>query len=71
MTKMTADDVVLEVNYTFPWDFPFVLRHQNSSVILLSGKGKGPMSGAVGARNVAKEFTKAAKSFRPSAPKKE
>src|SRR5262249_42490006 len=37
-------DVVLEVGYTFAWDFPFALKHQNTSIILLSGKGVGPFS---------------------------
>lgn len=57
-------DVVLEVRYVFAWEFPFVLRHQNTSVVLLSGKGRGPFSGPTGAASVAKEFVKLAQPHR-------
>lgn len=52
MDDRSLADGVLEVSYTFAWDFPFVLKHQNSSMILLSGKGVGPMSGVLGAADV-------------------
>lgn len=58
-------DVVLTVNYTFAWDYPFALRHQNTSVVLLSGKGVGPFSGPAGANDVAAELAKALKPYRP------
>ena len=51
-------DAVLEVDYTFAWDFPFSLRHQNTSVVLVSGKGTGPFSGPRGATSVANELVK-------------
>lgn len=57
-------DVVLTVNYTFAWDYPFALRHQNTSVVLLSGKGVGPFSGPAGAISVAAELAKALKPYR-------
>lgn len=60
-------DVVLTVNYTFAWDYPFALKHQNTSLILLSGKGSGPFSGPAGATSVASELVKALKPYR-SAP---
>jgi hypothetical protein len=55
---------VLEVRYVFAWEFPFVLRHQNTSVVLLSGKGRGPFSGPAGAASVAKKFVKLAQPHR-------
>jgi S1-C subfamily serine protease len=57
-------DAILIVGYTFMWDFPFELKHQASSIVLLAGKGVGPLSGQVGAINVANEFVKAAKPWR-------
>jgi hypothetical protein len=57
-------DAVLTVNYTFAWDYPFVLKHQNTSVVLLSGKGVGPFSGPAGANSVAGELAKALKPYR-------
>jgi hypothetical protein len=60
-------DVVLEVGYTFAWDYPFTLKHQNTSIVLLSGKGTGPMSGPAGAASVASELTKALKPHRVTA----
>ena len=57
-------DVVLTVNYTFAWDYPFALRHQNTSVVLLTGKGIGPFSGPAGANSVAAELVKALKPYR-------
>jgi hypothetical protein len=57
-------DVVLTVNYTFAWDYPFALKHQNTSVVLLSGKGVGPFSGPAGAINVAGELAKALRPYR-------
>jgi hypothetical protein len=57
-------DVVLTVNYTFAWDYPFSLQHQNTSLVLLSGKGSGPFSGPKGAASVASELVKALKTYR-------
>ena len=57
-------DVVLKVNYTFAWDYPFSLRHQNTSLVLLSGKGSGPFSGPKGAASVASELVKLLKPYR-------
>ena len=57
-------DVVLHVSYTFAWDYPFTVRHQNTSVVLLTGKGVGPFSGPAGAANVAAELVKALKPYR-------
>ena len=57
-------DVVLTVNYTFAWDYPFALKHQNTSVVLLSGKGVGPFSGPAGAISVAGELAKALRPYR-------
>lgn len=51
-------DVVLEVGFTAPWDYPFSLKHQTSTVMLVSGKGTGPFSGVAGASSVASEFVK-------------
>jgi hypothetical protein len=58
-------DVVLNVGYTFAWDYPFELKHQNTTTILLAGKGLGPFSGPAGAASVANEFVKIAKPYRP------
>ena len=64
-------DTVLIVTYTFAWDYPFELRHQNTTTALLAGKGEGPFSGPLGAADVAREFVKAAKPWRSSKePKK-
>ena len=57
-------DVVLEVSYTFAWDYPFTLKHQNSSIVLLSGKGTGPFSGPLGAQSVAAQLAKMLKNYR-------
>lgn len=61
-------DVILQVGYTFAWDFPFTLKYQNSSVVLLSGKGTGPFSGPAGAKSVAAELAKALKPYRLPEP---
>lgn len=61
-------DVVLKVGYTFAWDFPFSLVHQNTSIALLSGKGTGPFSGPAGADSVAKELAKLLKPYRMAEP---
>lgn len=58
-------DAVLSVGYTFAWDYPFQLKHQNTTTILLAGKGSGPFSGPAGAASVANEFVKLAKPYRP------
>ena len=58
-------DVVLEVAYTFAWDYPFSLKHQGTSVVLISGKGSGPFSGPKGATSVVKELVKSLKPHRP------
>ena len=57
-------DVVFEVTYTFAWDYPFKLMHQNSTFVLLAGKGEGPLSGPAGAADVAREFVELAKQYR-------
>ena len=57
-------DVVLDVGYTFAWDYPFSLKHQNTSVVLVSGKGSGPFSGPRGATSVAGEVVKLLKPYR-------
>ena len=54
-------DVVLDVSYTFAWDYPFQLRHQNTTMVLLAGTGYGPFSGQLGATSVAWEFVRLAK----------
>jgi uncharacterized caspase-like protein len=59
-----AADVVLDVTYTPAWDYPFALKHQSTSLVLLAGKGTGPFSGPVGATSVAKELVKLAKPYR-------
>ncbi len=66
----TLADVVLEVGYTFAWDYPFTLRHQNTTLVLLAGKGTGPFSGPRGATSVAKQLVKLLKPYRsnPSTP---
>ena len=61
---MAVADVVLNVSYTFAWDYPFTVKHQNTSVVLLTGKGTGPFSGPAGATSVAAELAKALKPFR-------
>jgi hypothetical protein len=61
-------DAVLEVGYQFAWDFPFSLKHQNTSVVLVSGKGTGPFSGPRGATSVAAELVKVLKPYRETAP---
>lgn len=57
-------DVVLTVSYTFAWDYPFELRHQNTTSVLLAGKGEGPFSGPLGAADVAYQFVELAKPYR-------
>lgn len=57
-------DVVFEVSYTFAWDYPFELRHQNSTFVLLAGTGEGPFSGLAGAADVARVFVDLAKPYR-------
>jgi hypothetical protein len=57
-------DVILDVGYTFAWDYPFELRHQNTTTVILAGKGSGPFSGPAGAASVAAEFVKLAKPHR-------
>jgi len=57
-------DVLLTVSYTFAWDYPFQLKHQNTTMVLVSGKGEGPFSGPVGAADVARQFVKAVKKYR-------
>jgi len=58
---------VLKITYSFAWDFPFELRHQNTTYVLLSGKGEGPFYGPLGADDVARQFVKAAKPWREQA----
>jgi hypothetical protein len=57
-------DVVLTISYTFAWDYPFVLRHQNTTLVLLAGKGEGPFSGPLGAADVARVFVNLAEPWR-------
>jgi hypothetical protein len=57
-------DTVLNVSYTFAWDYPFALRHQNTTIVLVSGKGEGPFSGPLGAADVARQFVKTVKEWR-------
>ncbi len=57
-------DVVLKVSYTFAWDYPFEVRHQNTTYVLLSGKGEGPFSGPLGAADVARQFVNVTKPWR-------
>jgi hypothetical protein len=61
-------DAILEVGYTYAWDYPFSLKHQNTSVVLVSGKGTGPFSGPLGATSVAIELVKLLKPYRGSQP---
>ncbi|HEY6307466.1 MAG TPA: hypothetical protein VI488_13520, partial [Candidatus Angelobacter sp.] len=63
-------DAVLVVTYTFAWDYPFELRHQNTTLVLLAGKGEGPFSGPLGAADVAREFVELAKPWRTPQPQK-
>ncbi len=57
-------DVLLKVGYTFAWEYPFQLKHQNTTMVLVAGKGLGPFSGPLGAADVAREFVEAVKSAR-------
>jgi uncharacterized caspase-like protein len=66
-----AADVALEVTYAFAWDYPFELKHQASSKVLLAGQGSGPFSGPVGATSVAAEFVKLAKPYRTESAHKD
>ena len=59
-----AADTILIVGYSAVWDFPFELKHQASSIMLVAGKGVGPLSGILGARDVASELIKALKPYR-------
>ena len=61
-------DTILDVDYTFAWDYPFTLKHQNTSILLVSGKGSGPFSGPAGAASVARELAKLLKPYRMPAP---
>jgi len=63
-------DVVLVVSYTFAWDYPFELRHQNTTMVLLAGKGEGPLSGPLGAADVARVFVDLATPWRKQLEKK-
>jgi hypothetical protein len=60
-------DTVLKVGYTFAWDYPFELRHQNTTIVLLAGKGQGPFSGPLGAADVARQFVNIASGWRKPA----
>ena len=65
----TVADTVLKVGYTFAWDYPFTLRHQNTTIVLISGKGEGPFSGPLGAADVARQFVKTVKEWREAKEK--
>ncbi|TAM81452.1 MAG: hypothetical protein EPN47_11875 [Acidobacteria bacterium] len=47
-TSMVDDhglaDVVLEIGYTFAWDYPFKLKYQNVGLLLLAGNGSSTFS---------------------------
>jgi S1-C subfamily serine protease len=62
-------DTVLVVGYVFAWDYPFELKHPGSSLVLLAGKGYGPMSGQIGAISVASQFVKLSAPYRTAVPK--
>jgi hypothetical protein len=57
-------DVILEVGYTFAWDYPFSLIHRDTSMVLVSGKGVGRLSGPAGAASVARELARLLKLHR-------
>lgn len=57
-------DTILVVGYVPVWDFPFELKHQATSTVLLAGTGYGPLSGRIAAVDVATRFVKAAKALR-------
>ena len=63
-------DTVFIVSYTFAWDYPFELRHQNTTTVLLAGKGEGPFSGPLGAADVARVFVELAKPWRTAKEQK-
>jgi hypothetical protein len=63
-------DVVLLVSYTYPWDFPYSLVHQNTTLVLVTGKGSGPFSAPTGARDVARDLVKRLGPYRVTAPAK-
>jgi hypothetical protein len=60
-------DVILDVGYTFAWDYPFSLTHRRRSIVLVSGKGVGRFSGPAGAESVTRELVALLKPYRPSA----
>jgi S1-C subfamily serine protease len=62
-------DTILLVGHTFGFNFPFELKHQASSIVLLTGKGVGIFSGQIGSVNVSGEFVKAAQPYRTPPPK--
>lgn len=62
-------DVLFKVSYTFAWDYPFQLKHQNTTMVLVSGKGEGPFSGPLGAADVARQFVNAMKKWRTTETK--
>jgi S1-C subfamily serine protease len=62
-------DTILLIGHTFGFNFPFELKHQASSIVLLAGKGVGIFSGQIGSVNVAAEFVKAAQPYRALPPK--
>lgn len=64
-------DTILKVSYTFAWDYPFVLIHQNTSAALVAGKGSGPFSGPAGAKSVASNFIKLMRPYRTRARAKQ
>jgi hypothetical protein len=61
-------DVVLEVGYTFPRTYPFSLKHQNTSVVLVSSQGSGSFLRGRGANGVAEELSKLLKPYRVGSP---
>ncbi len=68
MDDLAVADVVLKVSYIFPWDYPFSLKHQNTSIVLLYGNGSGPFSGPLGAHSVAEELVKLLRPYRVAPP---
>lgn len=63
-------DTILVVGYTFAWDYPFTLVHQNTSTMLVAGKGSGPFSGPAGATSVAKKLIALLQPYRTGRPQK-
>jgi len=58
-------DVVLKVSDTFPgWNYPFSLEHQNTSMVLLSGKMWAEKNVPGAAKSVANDLVKLLRPYR-------